>query len=66
MKTLLSNAANWKTSLVGLLFLLAALPQADWVQHAIALSPVMAMKVTGIGLAAAGVIKIFGFTDPGK
>ena len=57
---MLSNLKDFKTSAIGLLTLIATLPQSGAVQSIISISPKAANYVTGVAGVAAGLLLIFG------
>lgn len=66
MSNLLQNAKSWQTSLVGVLALIAMLPQNEVVQQVMAISPSAAKYIGGAAGVAAGLTLIFGVKSQPK
>jgi len=54
------NVKDWKTTVIGILLLLATLPTLDWIAPILNLNPRIAEYVLGVAGIAGGLISIFG------
>lgn len=54
------NFKDWKTTIIGILTIIAVLPQSELVQQLITVSPKAANYVTGVAVVAGGILMIFG------
>jgi hypothetical protein len=57
---MLANVKDWKTTIIGVLLILASLPTMDWIAPIISLNPKVGKYVLGIAGIAGGLISIFG------
>jgi len=57
---MLENVKDLKTTIIGILLILAALPTMDWIAPIISLNPRIARYVLGVAGIAGGMISIFG------
>lgn len=63
---MLQNVKDFKSTAIGILAIVAALPQIDAVQQFTAISPKAAIYISTIGGLAAGILAVFGISTKPK